>query len=153
MTRGRGNITVALDYSPTHFSTLLPDLPPILQSTLLTLLSLLTRLTAHSASSGHTPPTLSPLFGRLLFGLGPVTLAFHHTYVHYLRAVNAMEHLAFIRWQDVPRPVFNSDINTNTVHRSATALGVPARLKDWICGYPAILPFLHERMCGCISPI
>jgi hypothetical protein len=58
-----------------------------------------------------------------------------------------MEHilLAFIRWQDAPRPTFNSDINTNAVHGSATALGVPTRLKDWIRGYPAMLPFLHER--------
>lgn len=136
-----------MNYPPAHFSTFLPDLPSILQSTLLTLLSLLTRLTAHSASSGHTPPTLSPLFGPLLFGLGPATLAFHHTYVHYLRAVNGMEHimLAFIRWQDAPRPAFNSAINTNAIHGSATALGVPTRLKDWIRGYPAMLPFLHER--------
>jgi hypothetical protein len=144
---GKTALCVALNYPPTHFSTFLPDLPSILQSTLLTLLSLLTRLTAHSASSGHTPPTLSPLFGPLLFGLGPATLAFHHTYVHYLRAVNGMEHilLGFIRWQDAPRPTFSTDINTNTVHGSATALGVPTRLKDWIRGYPAMLPFLHEK--------
>jgi hypothetical protein len=58
-----------------------------------------------------------------------------------------MEHilLAFIRWQDAPRPTFHSDINTNAVHGSATALGVPTRLKDWIRGYPAMLPFLHEK--------
>ena len=60
-----------------------------------------------------------------------------------------MEHilLAFIRWQDAPRPTYNNnvDINTNVVHGSATALGVPTRLKDWIRGYPAMLPFLHDR--------
>lgn len=141
------HIFVALNYPPAHFSTFLPDLPPILQSTLLTLLSLLTRLTAHSASSGHTPPTLSPLFGPLLYGLGPATLAFHHTYMHYLRAVNGMEHilLAFIRWQDAPRHAFDSSINVNNIHGSSTALGVPTRLKDWIRGYPAMLPFLHEK--------
>jgi hypothetical protein len=58
-----------------------------------------------------------------------------------------MEHvlLAFIRWQDAPRPTFNSVININAVHGSGTALGVPTRLKDWIRGYPAMLPFLHDR--------
>lgn len=71
-----------------------------------------------------------PLFGPLLFGLGPTALAFHPTptYVHYLRAVNRTQLilLSFIRWQDTPRPAFQ--------HRtgSATSLGVPTRLKDWI---------------------
>ncbi|KAG1745102.1 uncharacterized protein EDB91DRAFT_1220686 [Suillus paluster] len=116
------------NYPPKHFSTFLPRLPSTLRSILLTLLSLLIRFTAHSASSGHTPPTLSPLFGPLLFGLGPATLAFHHTYIHYLRAVNATEHLllSFIRWQ------------------STSDLGVPTRLKEWIRSYPATLPALHH---------
>lgn len=98
---------------------------------LITLLGLLARLTANSTSSGHTPPTLSPLFGPLLFGLGPAALAFHHTYTHYLRAAHAMEHLqlVFIRWQDAT---------------STAALGVPVRLKDWIKGYPAMLPSCHH---------
>ncbi|KAG6902133.1 hypothetical protein C0995_003889 [Termitomyces sp. Mi166 len=117
----------AQGYPPAHFATLLQDLNPVLQTLLVTLLTLLSRLTANSTSSGHTPPTLSPLFGPLIFGLGPATLAFHHTYTHYLRAVNAMEHLqlVFIRWQDAT---------------SAAALGVPVRLKEWIKGYPAMLP-------------
>ncbi|KAG2148912.1 hypothetical protein DEU56DRAFT_971088 [Suillus clintonianus] len=116
------------NYPPKHFSTFLPPLSSTLRSILLTLLSLLIRFTAHSASSGHTPPTLSPLFGPLLFGLGPATLAFHHTYIHYLRAVNATEHLllSFIRWQ------------------STSDLGVPTRLKEWIRSYPATLPALHH---------
>ncbi|KAH7920327.1 hypothetical protein BV22DRAFT_1021416 [Leucogyrophana mollusca] len=138
----------ALNYPPTHFATFLPNLPPVLNSVLLTLLSLLIRFTAHSASSGHTPPTLSPLFGPLLFGLGPATLAFHHTYIHYLRAVNAMEHimLAFIRWQDAPKASLSPDIaNSPASLGSATSLGVPTRLKDWIRGYPAMLPFLHVK--------
>ncbi|KAG9312759.1 hypothetical protein JVU11DRAFT_7193 [Chiua virens] len=138
----------ALNYPPTHFSTFLPPLPPVLRTILWTLLSLLIRFTAHSASSGHTPPTLSPLFGPLLFGLGPACLSFHHTYIHYLRSVNAMEHimLAFIRWQDSPKTSGQrSDINTNITFGSATTLGVPTRLKDWIRGYPAMLPFLHVK--------
>lgn len=59
-----------------------------------------------------------------------------------------MEHLilAFIRWQDTPRPAFSpTDINTDVAYGSATALGVPTRLKDWIRGYPGMLPFLQER--------
>ena len=39
-----------------------------------------------------------------LFGLGPAVLPLHNTYLEYLRATNAMEHvpLAFVRWQDAP---------------------------------------------------
>ncbi|KAG6919716.1 hypothetical protein DXG01_002662 [Tephrocybe rancida] len=131
----------AQGYPPAHFSTLLQDLNPMLQTVLITLLTLLSRLTANSTSSGHTPPTLSPLFGPLLFGLGPATLAFHHTYTHYLRAVNAMEHLqlVFIRWQDCPRTASDANITG-----SATGLGVPTRLKEWIKGYPSMLPFLQD---------
>ncbi|KAG2744852.1 hypothetical protein P692DRAFT_20892839, partial [Suillus brevipes Sb2] len=115
------------NYPPKHFSTFLPSLPSTLRSILLTLLSLLIRFTAHSASSGHTPPTISPLLRPLLFGLGPATLAFH-TYIHYLRAINATEHLllSFIRWQ------------------STSDLGVPTRLKEWIRSYLSTLPALHH---------
>ncbi|KAG6836676.1 hypothetical protein H0H93_005094 [Arthromyces matolae] len=131
----------AQGYPPAHFSTLIEDLNPTLQTVLITLLTLLSRLTANSTSSGHTPPTLSPLFGPLVFGLGPAHLAFHHTYTHYLRAVNAMEHLqlVFIRWQDCPRVA-----GDNHITGSAAALGVPTRLKEWIKGYPAMLPFLQD---------
>jgi hypothetical protein len=137
---GRSLTTVmiaALNYPPTFFGAFLEPLPPLLRAIVFNVLSLLARLTAHSASSGHTPPTLSPLFGPLLFGLGPPALAFQHAYVHYLRATNAMEHvmLAFIRWQDAP-----SNDSAGTVSGSATSLGVPSRLKDWIRGYPATLP-------------
>lgn len=129
------NSLEALKYPPTHFETFVAPLEPILQSLLVGLLELLTRFTAHSSSSGHTPPTLSPLFGPLLFGLGPSTLAFHHVYMHYLRAVAATEHLilAFIRWQDAP----SSEGSSNA------ALGVPTRLKAWIKGYPATLPAIN----------
>ncbi|OBZ73366.1 hypothetical protein A0H81_07159 [Grifola frondosa] len=61
----------ALHFPIHHFSAFLSPLPSILRSLLLGLFTLLSRFTAHSASSGHTPPTLSPLFGPLLFGLGP----------------------------------------------------------------------------------
>ncbi|KAF9466768.1 hypothetical protein BDZ94DRAFT_1157316 [Collybia nuda] len=135
-----------LGYPPAHFATFLPTLVPPLQSIIITVLTLLSRLTANSTTSGHTPPTLSPLFGPLMFGLGPATLAFHHTYIHYLRAVNAMEHilLAFIRWQDSPRISSNDPQGALNLSGSAAALGVPTRLKEWIKGYPSMLPFLQE---------
>jgi len=137
-------IIPGLGYPSTHFATqFLPPLIPTLQVIIIRLLTLLSRLIANSTSSGHTPPTLSPLFGPLFFGIGPATLTFHHAYLHYLRAVTAMEHiiLAFIRWQDTPRVVANPSSGIG----SATTLGVPARLKDWIKGYPSTLPFLDIK--------
>ncbi|KAJ4470941.1 hypothetical protein J3R30DRAFT_3686098 [Lentinula aciculospora] len=129
----------ALRYPPEHFRAFLPTLQTPLRLILLTILSLLARLTAHSATSGHTPPTLSPLFGPLIFGLGPFGLPFNHTYTFYLRSVNAMEHilLAFIRWQNTPDAT-GSYLNMLT-GGTASALGVPPRLKEWIKGYPAML--------------
>ena len=98
---------------------------------LTTLLSFLSRLTAHSNSSGLTPPTLSSLFGPLLFGLGSPALPFHHTYGAYLRCSHATEHLllAFIRAQDAA---------------ASRAVGMPSRLKDWIRGYPAMIPSMDK---------
>lgn len=135
-----------LDYPPNFFEAFLQNLGPPLQAIIVRVLSLLARLTANSALSGHTPPTLSPLFGPLFFGLGPATLAFHHAYIHYLRAVNAMEHLilAFIRWQDTPRVTTSSGAPMLFPSGSAAGLGVPTRLKEWIKGYPSMLPFLQQ---------
>ncbi|KIY74238.1 hypothetical protein CYLTODRAFT_448003 [Cylindrobasidium torrendii FP15055 ss-10] len=120
---------VAANYPAQHFSTFLPPLLPPVRSIIITVLSVLARLTANSTSSGHTPPTLSPLFGGLFFGLGVLGAPFHHTYVYYLRATNAMEHiiLSFIRFQDTAK------------------LGVPTRLKEWIKGYPIMLPSQSPR--------
>ncbi|KAH9946731.1 hypothetical protein B0H21DRAFT_387570 [Amylocystis lapponica] len=131
------NDEAALNYPETHFTAFLEPLEPLLRSLLVGLLTLLTRFTAHAASSGHTPPTLSPLFGPLLFGLGPPALAFHHAYMHYLRATTATEHLilAFIRFQNVPRPG----------SAGAATMGVPTRLKAWIQGYPATLPTISPN--------
>jgi hypothetical protein len=144
----RLSLLQALNYPSAHFETFLPQLNPHVANILVKLLTLLIGLTAHSSSSGHTPPTLSPLFGPLIFGLGPATLPFHHAYIHYLRSANATEHLilAFVRWQDTPRPVHQiSSLNTPLPY-STPALGVPTRLKYWIRGYPfAMLPFLEER--------
>lgn len=123
-------------YPPAFFAAFIAPLDPLLRQLLVGLLSLLTKFTAHSSSTGHTPPTLSTLFGPLLFGLGPPTLAFHHAYVYYLRATIATEHLllSFIRWQDAP-----------DAEGSTAALGVPTRLKAWIQGYPAMLPKINPN--------
>src|SRR5260221_10934523 len=79
-------------------------------------------------------------FWALLFGLGPAALPFHHTYLEYLRATNAMEHvlLAFVRWQDAPSNESSGSFGDGP--GSAASLGVPTRLNDWIRGYPAMLP-------------
>jgi Domain of unknown function (DUF1708) len=128
------------DYPATHFEALIAPLQQPLPSIIINVLSLLARLTAHSSSSGHTPPTLSPLFGPLIFGLGPAALPFHHTYLQYLRVANAMEHtlLAFVRWQHAPSNESSGSFGGGP--GSAASLGVPIRLKDWIRGYPAMLP-------------
>ena len=131
---------IVQDYPTTHFQSLLGSLQQPIPSIIINVLSLLARLTAHSSSSGHTPPTLSPLFGPLIFGLGPAALPFHHTYLQYLRVTNAMEHilLAFVRWQDAPSNESAGSFGGGP--GSAASLGVPTRLKDWIRGYPAMLP-------------
>ncbi|KAH9035224.1 hypothetical protein EDB85DRAFT_2215591 [Lactarius pseudohatsudake] len=131
---------LAQDYPTTHFKALIAQLEQPVQAIIVNVLSLLARLTAHSSSSGHTPPTLSPLFGPLIFGLGPAALPFHHTYLQYLRATNAMEHvlLSFVRSQDAPSNESSGSFGGGP--GSASSLGVPTRLKDWIRGYPAMLP-------------
>ncbi|KAJ4481278.1 hypothetical protein J3R30DRAFT_2428301 [Lentinula aciculospora] len=134
-------------------------MPPSLKETLLTLFALLAKLVAHSAKSGATPPGLSPLFGPLLFGLGPLPsdsisssslspsssthsptptpttpdpTSFESTYTSYLRSVHATEHclLSFIRWQDTPSSLGGGGSGTG---------GVPGRLKEWIKDYPRTL--------------
>jgi hypothetical protein len=51
-----------------------------------------------------------------------------------------MEHvlLAFVRWQDAPSNESSGSFGGGP--GSASSLGVPTRLKDWIRGYPAMLP-------------
>ncbi|KAJ3775860.1 hypothetical protein FB446DRAFT_365520 [Lentinula raphanica] len=127
--------------------------PPLLRETLLTLFALLAKLVAHSAKSGATPPGLSPLFGPLLFGLGPLPsdllsssssstpdpTSFESTYTAYLRSVHATEHclLAFIRWQDTPASQGGGGFGG--------VGGVPGRLKEWIKDYPRTLSG-HSRV-------
>ncbi|KAH9917724.1 uncharacterized protein B0H18DRAFT_1087011 [Fomitopsis serialis] len=129
---------LAHSYPESHFAAFLAPLAPLVRSIIVGLLTLLSRFIAHSGSSGHTPPTLSPLFGPLLFGLGPSTLSFHQAYVAYSRVTTATEHLilAFIRWQDAPKPGSGAS--------AAPLMGVPTRLKAWIQGYPAMLPAIGK---------
>ncbi|KAI0249408.1 hypothetical protein BJV78DRAFT_1228260 [Lactifluus subvellereus] len=102
---------VVQEYPITHFQALIAPLQQPLPSIIINVLSLLARLTAHSSSSGHTPPTLSPLFG-------PFFLA------------SATPHA----------PSNESSGSFGGGPGSAASLGVPTRLKDWIRGYPAMLP-------------
>ncbi|KIK58925.1 hypothetical protein GYMLUDRAFT_245700 [Collybiopsis luxurians FD-317 M1] len=136
-------------------------LPEPLKGTLVDLFGVLARLIAHSAKSGITPPSLSPLFGPLLFGLGPLERSpsspspsstnpsagsgtpyvdpssFESAYAAYLRSVHATEHLilSFIRWQDTPGGASSSGRNAV----GGTVGGVPTRLKEWIRDYPRML--------------
>ncbi|KAL1658464.1 hypothetical protein GGF50DRAFT_120835 [Schizophyllum commune] len=114
----------AQHYPPTHIHALLRPLPPALRSLLHALLTLLSRVVAHSAKSGHTPPSLAPLFGPLVFGLGKEGAGFSGVYERYLASTTAMEHLllAFFRAQD-----------------AETVGGAPTRLREWIAGYPGAL--------------
>lgn len=103
------------------------NLEPPVRTLFTSLFHLLTRFAANATSSGLTPVQLSTYFGPLLFGLGNPSLPFQHTYAHYLRASHATEHLllAFIRWQE-----------SQTQLKGA----MPVRLKDWIRGYPSMIP-------------
>ena len=73
-----------------------PPLHQTLPSIIFNVLPLLACLTPHSSSSGHTPPTLSSLFGPLLVRRSPSALPLHHIYLQYLRAANAIEHVLFV---------------------------------------------------------
>jgi hypothetical protein len=125
-----------LDYPATHFEALVAPLQQPLPSIIVNVLSLPVRLTAHSSSSGHD---LSPLLGPLIFGLGSTEPPFYHTYLQYLHATNAMEHvlLAFVRWQDAPCNESSGSFGGGP--GSAAILDVPTRFKDWIRGYWAML--------------
>jgi len=131
---------IVQDHSATHFESLIAHLQKPHPSILIIVLSLLARLTAHSSTSGYTPPTLSPHFGPLLFSLGPAALPFHHTYLEYLCATNAIERalLIFLRWQDAPSN--ESPGSHGGGPGSAASLGVSMRLKDLDSGLPNHAP-------------
>jgi hypothetical protein len=125
----------ALRFPESHFSSLLPLIPPLAADLLLPLLVLMSRLCAHSSSSGLTPTTIATNFGPLLFGLGSATsmASFATTYTNYLKSTHACEHilLAYIRYTDHESRVSSGGTG---------AISIPARLRDWITGYPNMLP-------------
>ena len=57
-----------------------------------------------------------------------------------------MEHVlpAFVRWQDAPSNELSGSFGGGP--GSAASLGIPMRLKDWIRGYPAMLPEPAARL-------
>ncbi|KAI0280241.1 hypothetical protein BC826DRAFT_1191647 [Russula brevipes] len=110
---------VVLDYPTTHFEALVAPLQQSLQSIIINVLSLLARLTAHSSSSGHTPPT-SLLFSALSSS-----------------ALALPPYLSIILISNISVPPM---LWSTSFSRFAASLGVPTRLKDWIRGYPAMLP-------------
>nr|GAT57935.1 predicted protein [Mycena chlorophos] len=61
----------ANSYPPTAYSTFIDSLPAQLAPILRPLFALCTKLVAHSAASGHTPPSLAAILSPLLFGLSP----------------------------------------------------------------------------------
>ncbi|KAG8919332.1 hypothetical protein FRC02_001745 [Tulasnella sp. 418] len=122
----------ALKFPANHFPAFLSMAPAIVRPLLENLFSLFSRLAAYSSSSGLTPIALSSLFGPLLFGLGYSSAPFSQTYQAYLRSSHAAEHLilSYIR-------------NVEVESRNA-AVGMPSRLKDWIRGYPIMIPPLRD---------
>ncbi|KAG8859130.1 hypothetical protein FRB96_004700 [Tulasnella sp. 330] len=122
----------AFQYPPTHFVFFLQSTPPFVRPTLGKLINLLSRLTAHSSQSGLTPIALSTLFGPLLFGLGPASQPFRETYAAYLRSSHAVEHLLL------------SYLRNTEVESRQTATEMPSRLRDWIRGYPVMIPPLKD---------
>ncbi|QRV95888.1 hypothetical protein RhiJN_23906 [Ceratobasidium sp. AG-Ba] len=119
-------------FPPDHFVSILPSIPPPARPIFTSLFTLLSRLVAYSTASGLTPSTLAGYFGPLIFGLVPASSAtFSNTLTTFHRTAHATEHLllAHIRWDD--------DVQRRKTPGTG---GLPSRLKDWIRGYPAMLP-------------
>ncbi|KAG9096851.1 hypothetical protein FRC06_008265 [Ceratobasidium sp. 370] len=119
-------------FPPDHFASIVPGIPPPARPIFTSLFTLLSRLVAYSTVSGLTPSMLAGYFGPLIFGLVPAaTATFSTTLPAFHRAAHATEHLllSHIRWED-------------GIQRRKTpgTGGLPSRLKDWIRGYPAMLP-------------
>ncbi|KAG8989665.1 hypothetical protein FRB90_002136 [Tulasnella sp. 427] len=122
----------ALRFPATHFPVFLEMVSPALRPLLSQLFNIFSRLSAYSAQSGLTPIAISTLFGPLLFGLGPDSIPFSQTYHAYLRSSHATEHLLL------------SYIRNVEVEARHSASPMPLRLKDWIRGYPVMIPPLRD---------
>lgn len=123
---------LALRFPATHFPVFLDMVSPALRPLLSQLFNIFSRLAAYSAQSGLTPIAISTLFGPLLFGLGPDSIPFSQTYAAYLRSSHATEHLLL------------SYIRNVEVEARHSASPMPLRLKDWIRGYPVMIPPLKD---------
>ncbi|KAF9518517.1 hypothetical protein BS47DRAFT_1379808 [Hydnum rufescens UP504] len=115
------------NYPPNHFLTIFNLIQPQTHSLFKSLFTLFSRFCAYSSSSGLTPQTLATHFGPLIFGLGAPSLPFGPTYSLYLRSVYATEHL-----------LLSSIVNQDYDARHGVEL--PTRLKNWIRGYPNMIP-------------
>lgn len=122
----------ALRFPATHITAFVEAVPPPVRPILTELLKLFARLCAYSAQSGLTPIALSTFFGPLLFGLGPESAPFSHTYAAYLRSSHAAEHLILCNIRNVE------------MESLSTATSMPPRLKDWIRGYPVMISPLRD---------
>ncbi|WVQ75289.1 hypothetical protein IAR50_004903 [Cryptococcus sp. DSM 104548] len=99
--------------------------PDVYNLILAPLFHLLARFAAHSHLSGLTPHALSSLFAPLLFDI-PTSISALASHAIFVRSACATEHLllAYIR----------------SSNRADTVLtGLPARLKEWVSGYPSML--------------
>lgn len=108
-------------------SSLVPD--TCYTAVLFPLFRLLTRFASHSHLSGLTPHALSSLFAPLIFDVpsSAPAMSAHSTFV---RAAAATEHLilAFIR-----------SSGGATTKGGLGVADLPARLKEWVRGYPAMV--------------
>ncbi|KAF8747730.1 hypothetical protein RHS01_11282 [Rhizoctonia solani] len=132
------SVLIAQRYPPDHFTAILPGIPPPARPIFTSIFTLLSRLTAYSTKSGLTPPTLAGYFGPLIFGLVPAaTSSFSSTLTSFYRAAHATEHLllSHIRWED-----------DSQRRKTPGTGGLPSRLKDWIRGYPKMLPSDLDRV-------
>ncbi|KAH9059688.1 hypothetical protein EDB87DRAFT_1675041 [Lactarius vividus] len=102
------------DYPTTHFKALIAQLEQPLQAIIVNATLL---------------PHFLPLFGPLVFGLGPAALPFHHTYLQYLRATNAMEHVLLSLFAGKMHLATSLPVRLEAGPGSASSLGVPTRLR------------------------
>ena len=118
---------------PATSEALIPPLQRPLPSTIINIPSLLARLQLTHHRLGplqRSPPFLVPFFWPWA-----CCATFPITYLEYLCATNAMEHvrLAFVRWKDASSSDSSGLLGGPA---SAASLGVPTRLKDRIRSHP-----------------
>ena len=118
---------------PATFEALIPPLQRPLPSTIINIPSLLARLQLTHHRLGplqRSPPFLVPFFWPWA-----CCATFPITYLEYLCATNAMEHvrLAFVRWQDASSSDSSGLLGGPA---SAVSLGVPTRPKGRIRSHP-----------------